>query len=101
MRAFDKQAADRLRTFGEAAGDRFGQIAAEFGWMTTGVGSVFRLAPRVGDSDVRRHELWWAAYRQGLLLSSSGVICASTVMDDDLLHEAATRLQAAFADIAH
>lgn len=101
MRVFDKLAADRLRTYGEAARDRFGQVAAEHGWMTTGVGSVFRLAPRVGDSDARRHELWWAAYRRGLLLSSSGVICASTVMDDDLLDEAAARLGAAFKDLAH
>ncbi len=69
------------------------------GWQTSGVGSVFRLAPEEGDTGARRHALWWAAYANGLLLSSSGVICVSTVMDDAVLEEAVVRLETSFEDL--
>lgn len=100
LRLYDRPVVDRLTALGDHARARFGEIAQRYGWTVSGVGSVFRLAPAEPEAPARRHELWWKAYANGLLLSSSGVLCVSTPMDQAVIEEAASRLQASFADMA-
>ncbi|MEZ5121809.1 MAG: aminotransferase class III-fold pyridoxal phosphate-dependent enzyme [Solirubrobacterales bacterium] len=96
LRLYDHGAVERLNALGRVARHRLGEVARPFGWDVRGVGSVFRLAPAENDSAERRRALWWAAYDHGVLLSTSGVLCLSTPMDEPVLDDIADRLHASF-----
>lgn len=91
---YDHAAVERLNALGGVARRRVGEVARPFGWDVRGVGSVFRLAPVENDSAERRRALWWAAYEHGVLLSTSGVLCLSTPMDEGVVDDVADRLHA-------
>jgi glutamate-1-semialdehyde 2,1-aminomutase len=57
-------------------GDRLREALGEQGWTVTGNGSLLRV--HVDDAT----DLWWRAYREGLLLSVNGLACISTPMRD-------------------
>lgn len=101
LELYDHAAADRLYALGQLACDRLGDVARRFGWQVRGVGSVFRIAPAEDDTAERRRAMWWQAYRHGVLLSTSGVVCLSTPMDESVLDEVADRLQASFESLEH
>ena len=65
-------------------GDRLRLALAERGWDVSGQGSLLQVrAP-----DQKR--LWWALYREGLLIANNGLMCVSTAMGDAELTRALT-----------
>ncbi|MBS1886203.1 MAG: aminotransferase class III-fold pyridoxal phosphate-dependent enzyme [Actinobacteria bacterium] len=90
---YDEAAVARLEALGARAQERLGAVARAHGWDVVGHGSVVRLAPQA-DDDAARTRLWWEAYRDGVLLSPSGVLSLSTPMDDGVVDEIAARLDA-------
>lgn len=85
LRDFDAAATERLN----ALGDRLRAGLADLGFEVAGRGSLVRL------HDPEPTRLWWAAYRQGLLLCGNGLACLSTPMDDATVDEILRR----FADV--
>lgn len=100
----DDSAIARLNELGDYARDRF-STASGRDWRISGVGSVIRIDPTGNfehprELETAKHALFWAGYRNGLLLSDSGTLCLSTPMDRSVVDEAAERLGAAVAGLA-
>ena len=74
---------ERIRQI-NALGDRLALALAERGWEVSGQGSLLQV--RVPD----QKRLWWALYREGLLIANNGLMCVSTAMGDAELTRALT-----------
>ncbi len=99
LELYDQVAVERLYALGDYARCRLGAVARSFGWDVRGVGSVFRIGPAENDTAERRLALWWAAYDHGVLLTTSGVVCLSTPMDESVIEDVTDRLKASFEAI--
>jgi glutamate-1-semialdehyde 2,1-aminomutase len=85
---------DRARAELDARGE-------PYGWQVRGQGSLLRLFPLAPAADVAalQLELWWAAYRRGVLLMPNGLAAVSTVIDDALMDDVITRLVEAMSAV--
>jgi glutamate-1-semialdehyde 2,1-aminomutase len=78
LQALDTGAIERL----DGLGERLRTGLRGQGYETTGRGSLLKLhAPD-------RARLWWRLYREGVLIAADGLVCVSTVMDEQTIDDA-------------
>lgn len=98
LQHLNEEALARIDALGARLRGALREVLAPIGWHASGHGSVARIAPIENDSVARRQEFWRRAYDQGVLVSVSGMVCASTVMTESVIDEAVTRLGVAVRD---
>lgn len=84
----------RINGLGDRARDRINRELEAWGWEVRGMGSLLRPFP-IGTRKVPeqlQHELWWAAYDRGVVLSSANLAALSTPMDDVVTDDLSERV---------
>jgi glutamate-1-semialdehyde 2,1-aminomutase len=81
----------------ERARTRLAVEVGDRGWVVRGRGSLFRLFPAGADDDPAtwQRELWWEAYRRGVLLMQTALAAVPTVLDERDLDFAVEQVAAA------
>jgi glutamate-1-semialdehyde 2,1-aminomutase len=87
--AFGEEEVQRV----DALGERLRRSLSDAGIDVAGRGSLVRIRSA---ADGR---LWWAAYREGVLIGNNGLLAVSTAMDESVIDLVADRLQQAVADV--
>jgi glutamate-1-semialdehyde 2,1-aminomutase len=77
----------------DALGERLRRSLSDAGMDVAGRGSLVRIRSA---ADGR---LWWAAYREGVLIGNNGLLAVSTAMDESVIDLVADRLQQAVATV--
>ncbi|MGO1543324.1 MAG: aspartate aminotransferase family protein [Gulosibacter sp.] len=85
---------ERLNSLGDNARAEANAVLNAHGWEMRGLGSLLRPFPldaRQLDGETQRR-LWWAAYENGVVLSSANLAALSTPMGEQVVHDFTDRL---------
>ncbi len=93
---------DRLNALGDAARTQANEQLQPCGWEVRGRGSLLRPFPAGARkvAEATQHELWWAAYERGVVLSSANLAALSTPMDTAVVTDITERLVDAVKAVA-
>lgn len=101
LRLLSPDAVGQLNRLGEQARRAVSARIEPLGWQVRGAGSLLRVFP-AGATSVDRntqHQLWWAAYDRGLLLSSANLAALTTPMTTEVVVDLADRLADAVTSV--
>jgi glutamate-1-semialdehyde 2,1-aminomutase len=93
LELLDHDAVTALNERSDRARVELAQRVADAGWDVRGRGSLFRLYPQAGRARPNwQQEIWWEAYRRGVLLMQTALAAVPTVLDESELSTVVDRL---------
>lgn len=102
LELYDAKAVERLHKLGDFFRECLQRAFPQQGrWHIRGFGSLLRLEPHLeeGDATLARRNLWWAAYKRGVLMTPGGLMSLSTPMTEQDLRTAADGIGAALSEL--